>query len=260
MGVARRWLVVWSQVVGVCWSQADYASHSTTTTADFQGCGGSACADCSPTCTHAAAGSRCTKQSDAWWMCWPPGGVSAYGTYNLQLYGWAIESRFFSDATDGNRWLAFYNACGALGFAPGGIGLCGDWGATRDRLVHCGASGAVDAAVVDGLCSSLCRSLVPAATDADEPFLYRNAACADTPTFPNATKTLVDAVCGGCDEEGSSSGRAPTRGFGAGAAVGVAAGAAAVAAVPAYFVLSPKFVAATATPAPPAAAAATGMV
>ena len=98
MGVARRWLVVWSQVVGVCWSQADYASHSTTTTADFQGCGGSACADCSPTCTHAAAGSRCTKQSDAWWMCWPPGGVSAYGTYNLQLYGWAIESRFFSDA------------------------------------------------------------------------------------------------------------------------------------------------------------------
>ena len=83
-------------------AQWDYAEHSTDTAADWQACG---------TCTHADEGTKCTDG-----RCIPDGDVSKYGTYNLQLYGFSIESRHFVDQTCGNAWLDFYDACSDAGY------------------------------------------------------------------------------------------------------------------------------------------------
>merc|ERR1712224_265628 len=155
----------------------------------------------SSTCTH--DGSVCKKESDAWSMCRPQGGTSEYGVYNLQLYGWSVESNFFTDNMWGNHWLGLYNVCYEQGHFPGGIGFLGSWGATLDRMIECGTgneSTGIEQQVVTNFCTALQCAFVPALASQALPYLYRNAECQiEVPTFEEVVLNLTSRICGSFD-------------------------------------------------------------
>ena len=187
-------------VLAIVFGQEDYVSHSTTTVADWSQCGGAGYVG-STTCTHEDLGSVCTKQSDAFSICVPPEGRSHFGDYDLQLYGWLIESKtfsnyFFNNTHYLNDWLNFYYSCYELGHFSGGIGFCGSWGSTLERMIECGADPALNQSVRDTFCTTITCNFLPAAEDLSDPYVYRNANCSlATPTFEFTITQLANHVC-----------------------------------------------------------------
>eukprot|EP00750_Incisomonas_marina_P003268 INCI13040.1.p1 GENE.INCI13040.1~~INCI13040.1.p1 ORF type:complete len:177 (-),score=19.76 INCI13040.1:1386-1916(-) len=138
------------------------------------------------------------------------------GFYNLQLYSWRVRSHFFDSNTCGNYWLDFYNACSSAGYFPGGIGFCGKWGSTVDRMAQCGTeagNGSITESIMRNFCDCLQCTFVPAATSTEYPYSYLdNQTCAGVPTFESAVLDLADTVCGSreCHRSSATIAAAPT--------------------------------------------------
>jgi hypothetical protein len=174
-------------------AQPDYDAHATDTVADWQRCAQDA------DCTWVQEGTTCRDK-----QCVPNNRQSVTRTFNLQLYQWSIESKLFARGGDaaqqcGNKWLNFYNACSNNGFFPGGIGHCGNWGSTVERIGICADSedNPVSDDIKDEFCKCMCSTIIPAATaTAEDSFYYRNQRCdSDVPTFQSAGVDILRLVC-----------------------------------------------------------------
>ena len=186
-------------------SHAPIATDSSTGVADYGQCGGNGYAG--PTrCANEAIGAHCVYYND-WWSACEPADTDTNGDdfYNLQLYGWRIQSTFFDGNACGNRWLDFYNACSNGGYFPGGIGFCGNWGSTVDRMQQCGiedGNGTITEQIRAAFCSCLQCTFVPAATNPSTPYEHLDAtqeSCSGVPRFEDTVLQLVDSVCGSRD-------------------------------------------------------------
>lgn len=167
-------------------------------------------------CTHEGVGTTCKKVGlgGETKLCVLEGEGWAGGVYNLQLYGWVIESKWFGlgfgGTTCGNAWLGVYNAC----TEEGGIGTCGGggWATTVEGIVACGeAGGGIGEEERDAFCSCMTCAFGLAAGTGDGDgagggggegevgdYLYMNAECegGGTPTFSEAISELAAGICG----------------------------------------------------------------
>jgi len=179
-------------------AQEYYDDHHVDTIADWQKCGGVNYVG-STTCTHENDGTKCSKVNDDYYQCMPHDGVSRYGFYNLQLYGWQIESKHFTDNYCGNRWLDYYNECGVRRYFPGGIGFCGSWGSTLRRMITCGKDEdfrSNNQTTIDRFCDCLPCEFKDAAKSTSYPYLYRSGRCdLEVPRFDEVIFNLTREVC-----------------------------------------------------------------
>ena len=128
----------------------------------------------------------------------PPANYGSF--FNLQLYGLIAVSPHFAAGHAqmcGNYWLRLYNAC-----PMGGIGHCGSWASTTEKMVQCGngtlqwMSQADQEQVVRDFCSCISCAFLPAVKDTNEPPWMANDQCmVGTPSLESVIEQLADELC-----------------------------------------------------------------
>lgn len=124
-------------------------------------------------------------------------------SYNLQVYGYnGVASPHFPANTCGNKWLGLYNACPATG----GIGHCGKWDTTVDKMVKCGlqndasipwknsSKGPSRQEVLQEFCECISCAFLPAVRD-NATLVIPRQCTKSTPSLKSVVEQLAGLLC-----------------------------------------------------------------